>query len=197
MVSEVVAIVLIILFIFVILVLALLLIPFHLVVSASTTLSMRKFDIAVSWLGLTLWRNKPSKAKEGKKEAEEKGGGIDFKRTTRMLALFRDSIPALSILVRYIRKAVHLRYLSLDFTFGLGDPAETAIAAGYLWSFAWIVNSLPSVTFSFRPVFESIRLDSFLRAEARVRMLFLVIGFLGAYTKKPFRELIKEVRRGR
>ena len=83
----------------------------------------------------------------------------------------------------------------MKFIFGLGDPADTAVLAGYLWSFASIFNRIPSVSLSFRTEFEMTSLEGSMEAEARVTMLFLAIGFLRAYTKKPFRQLIKEVRK--
>ena len=130
---------------------------------------------------------------EEKKETPEKRK-FDIRRTVGILSSLRDSIPALSILVRSFKRALHLKRLDINFVFGLGDPADTAIVAGYLWSFAWILNRVPSVSFSFRPDFEMIGIDGSIRAEAKVRMLFLAIGILRAYSKKPFRKLIREVR---
>jgi len=193
LILEIVAIVLIILFS---LVLAVLLIPFQVTLAASLSQSTGTFDVALSWLGLTLWRRKPIQGmakEEKKKEAPEKKG-LRISQAGGILSSLRDSTPALSILAGAARRALHLRKLDIDFTFGLGDPADTAIFAGYLWSFAWILNRVPSVSFSFRPDFEMIGLDGSMEAEAKVRMLFLVIGFLRAYTKKPFRRLIKEAR---
>ncbi|HXQ91667.1 MAG TPA: DUF2953 domain-containing protein [Nitrososphaerales archaeon] len=194
MILEIVAIVLIILLL---LVLAVLLIPFHVILTASVSQSSRVFNVALSWLGVTLWRTKPTAPKEPKKEIkkeepEKKELGIS--RIVRILFSLRDSIPALLVLVRSFRRALHVQRLDMNFTFGLGDPADTAILSGYLWSFAWILKFVPSVSFSFRPDFEMVGLDGAIKFEARVRMLFLVIGFLRAYSKKPFRRLIKEVR---
>ena len=179
------------------LVAALLLIPFHIILAASVSQSSREFEVAFSWLGLTLWRRKPAGSKdleeEKKKEKpEKKGSGIS--RAVRILSLFRDSIPALLILAGSFRRAVHLQRLDMNITLGLGDPADTAILAGYVWSFAWILNRVRPVSFLFRPDFDMIGLDGYVRAEAKVRMLFLAVGLLRAYSKKPFRNLIKEVR---
>jgi DUF2953 family protein len=194
LILEIVAIVLIILFS---LIAALLLIPFHIILAASVAQSSRVFSIAFSWLGLTLWRNKPTGPKvleEEKKKEKPKKREPGISRLVRIVSSLRDSIPALSILAGSFRRAVHIQRLDMNVTLGLGDPADTAIVAGYIWSFAWILNRVPSVSFSFRPNFEMFGLDGSIRAEAKVRMLFLVVGFLRAYSKKPFRKLIKEAR---
>ncbi|MDA4112004.1 MAG: DUF2953 domain-containing protein [Thaumarchaeota archaeon] len=190
MILEIVAIVL---TIFLALIVAVLLIPFHLVLNASFSLESTNGNVKVSWLGLTLWRNKPSKPKKPKeknpKKKKTKAGGF-----LRMFSLFRDSIPAFVILARSVRRAINLRRLDLDLVFGLGDPAETAIVAGYLWSFAWVLDRIPGISFAFRPAFQEIQFNGSLNAEVRVRVLPILLGFLRAYTKKPFRQLIGEVR---
>jgi len=194
MILEIVAIVLIILFS---LLLAVLLIPFHIILTASISQSSRVFNVAFSWLGLTLWRITPTEPKaprKEKKKEEPKKRELGIVRVIRTLSTLRDSIPVLLVLARSFRRAIHLQRLEINFAFGLGDPVDTAITAGYIWSFAWILNLLPSVSFSFRPDFEMVGLDGSIKAEAKVRMLFLVIGFLRAYSKKPFRKLVKEVR---
>ena len=176
---------------------AVLLIPFHIVLTASVSQSARKSEVALSWLGLTLWQRKQSGPKAPKEEKEKEmpeKKGLGITRIVRILSSLRDSIPALSILAGSFRRALHIQRLDTNFTFGLGDPADTAMLAGYLWSFAWLINSVPSVSFSFRPDFEMIGLDESIKAEAKVKILFLAIGFVRAYSKKPFRKLIREVR---
>ena len=92
------------------------------------------------------------------------------------------------------RKRPIFRISNLDLTFGLGDSAATAEVAGYLWSFVPILNSFPPVSISLTPNVQEFEFDGELGMKARIRALFLVVGFLKAYMKKPFRLLIKEVR---
>jgi hypothetical protein len=112
-----------------------------------------------------------------------------------MLSLLRDAFPSLVGVLKGLQRAVRFRRLSIDVAFGIGDPAETAVLAGYLWSFAWAFELLPRSSLSLRPDLERARLDGTVSAELRVRMLPIVVAFLAAYTKKPFRRLIGEVRR--
>ena len=119
-----------------------LLILFEVVFEGSRTGSSQESSIAIRWLGLTLRRvrpgnraEKPRKAKPSE-DLDSKKTGFDPRRLWRILTLLRDSTAPLSIIARSFPKAVSVRRISIDLTFGLGDPAETALAAGYIWSFA-------------------------------------------------------------
>ncbi len=192
MILEIVAIALIFL---IILISAVLLIPFRVVLDASFSLETTKSNVAVSWLGLTLWRNKPSRSKLKKpkeKKPKKKQAGLD--EVFRMFSLFRESIPGFLIIVKSAKRAISIRRMDLEFTIGSEDPAETAVLAGFLWSFAWILNRVPRVSFAFHPVFEARELNGSLNTDVTVRALHLVIGFLRAYTRKSFRQFIKQAR---
>jgi len=194
MILEIVAIVLLIL---VILISAVLLIPFRVVLDASFSLEATKINLGLSWLGMTLWQNKPSTKAEKKTKKEEepkKQKGIGVGKIFRTFSLFRESIPAVMILARSGERALNIRRMDLQLAFGSGDPAETAVLAGYFWGFSWVLNRIPRVSIAFRPVLDSTLLNGTLSTEVRVRAWPLVIGFLRAYLKKPFRQLIKEVR---
>ncbi|MFI5420891.1 MAG: DUF2953 domain-containing protein [Nitrososphaerales archaeon] len=188
------AIVLIIVIILAAVIVSVLLIPFTVNLGGSVSLEKpAKLDLSVSWLGLTFWRSKEKKKAPEKKPPPEKKG-FDVKGGIRILSLVRDSIPSFVILGRYAKKATHIQNLNLDLTFGLGDPAETAEAAGYLWSVVGVLNALPPVSISLTPNVQEFDFDGELGMKARIRALFLVVGFLRAYMKKPFRLLIMEVR---
>jgi hypothetical protein len=191
MILEIVAIVLICL---ITLIAAFLLIPFQLNFETTGSLSSVKVNVKLSWLGITLWRNKPSKQEEKKKQSKKKEK-VDASRFIQMASAFREAIPSLAIIVRSARKAISFRMLHADFAFGLGDPVDTATLAGYLWSFVWAFNQIPKVSLSFLPDFKRLRLDGTLKADASVRMFYVVSGFLRACSKKPFRKFIREVRR--
>jgi hypothetical protein len=180
-------------------ILALLLIPFQFFLEASMSASSTRGNIRIRWLGLTVWRTKPERQAKKPEETsqtkeEETGKKYDASRPLRILALIIDSRSALAIMAGSIRKAVKVRRVSADVTFGLGDPAETALLAGYAWSVAWIPNLSPKISLSIRPDLEGIRLEGSIMAQSSVRLFPLVTGFLRAYTQRSFRRLIKEVR---
>jgi hypothetical protein len=181
-----------------VLILSVLLIPFQVFLEASMTGTSAKSSIKVRWLGLTVWRTKPKKRSKESVEAKvtekKPRRAFDVGRLLRTLTLLRDSGSALAIIAGSIRKAVAIRKLSADVTFGLGDPAETALLAGYLWSVSWIPNLSPRISLSVRPDLESIRLDGSITAQSSVRLFPLVVGFLRAYSRRSFRLLIREAR---
>ena len=174
------------------LVAALLLVPFYVTVEASKAEALMTGRVVLRWLGITLWRSKPGKRKE---RAKKKSNRFDPSRVLLTLSLLRDALPSLVGVLKGLQRAVRFRKLSIDVAFGIGDPADTAVLAGYLWSFAWALELLPRFSLSLRPDLERARLDGAISAELRVRMLPILVAFLIAYTKKPFRRLIGEVRR--
>jgi len=192
MILEIVAIVLI---IFLLIILIILLVPFGVKLDFTSSISKTKTDVTLSWLGLTLWRTKPKKKDQEKEKKKAESRKFGFSKIIRMLSLVGESIPALTILVNSAKRAVRFRKLVADFQVGLGDPAETALLAGYVWACGWVLNRIPRVSFSFYPDFQSLKLESSVHAEARVQLFPLVVGFIRAYLKKPFRQLIKEARR--
>jgi Protein of unknown function (DUF2953) len=174
------------------LVAAVLLVPFYVTVEASKAEALTTSRVVLRWLGIAVWRSKPGKRKE---RAKKKSNRFELSRVPLMLSLLRDAFPSLVGVLKGLQRAVRFRRLSIDVAFGIGDPAETAVLAGYLWSVAWAFERLPHSSLSLRPDLERARLDGTVSAELRVRMLPIVAAFLIAYTKKPFRRFIGEVRR--
>jgi hypothetical protein len=173
------------------LVAAALLIPFDLTVEASKAEASMTSSVVLRWLGITLWRSGAKKRETGKARPER----FDLSRGVLMLSLLRDAAPSLVRVFKGFRRAVRFRRLSIDVAFGVGDPADTAVLAGYLWSVAWAFDFVPRASLSLRPDLERARLDGSVSAELGVRLLPIAVAFLMAYTKKPFRRLVSEARR--
>jgi hypothetical protein len=174
------------------LVLAGLLVPLDVGFEASKIGPSLTSGLTVRWLGVTVWRSRPAKPKAA--ESRENGNGFDPGRLLRILTLLRDSSSSLATIARSFRSAVSIRRVAVDVDFGLDDPADTALAAGYVWSVAWILNASPRFSLTLRPDMDRLRLDGSVVAQARVRLLPLVAGFTRAYLHRPFRQLIREVR---
>ncbi len=184
---------------FAVVILALLLIPFQFFLEANMTSSSTGGSIRIRWLGVTVWRTKPEKGAEVPEEASRAGEPeerreYDIGRLLRILTLILESRSSLVMLAGSMRKAVRIHRASIEIAFGLGDPAETAVFAGYLWSVAWIPSLSPRISLSIRPDMERIRLEGSIIAQSSVRLFPLVTGFLRAYTRSSFRRLIKEAR---
>jgi len=192
MILQIVAIVLLILLI---IIAAVLLIPFHVSLSGSVNLSAVDCHVKLSWLGITLWRNKPRRITEKKGQPEMRGSK---KRPLRLAPLFFECIPAFEILIRSVKRAVRIRHLRTDLVIGTGDAADTAVLAGILWSISSVLHtSFPAAEFNVRPDLENISLDVLLNTEVAIRVGFILVGFLLAYTKRPFRLFVSEVRSAR
>ena len=173
---------------------AVLLIPFDVTLEASKAEASTTASVVLRWLGITLWRSsarKREKAETGKAEPK----GFDLAKGVRMLSLLRDAAPSLMRIFSGLRRGVRFRRISIEVDFGVGDPADTAVLAGYLWSVAWAFDFLPRASLSLRPDMERARLDGSVSAELGVRLLPIAVAFLMAYTKRPFRRLVSEARR--
>jgi Protein of unknown function (DUF2953) len=181
---------------------AVLLIPFDLTVEASMAQTSMRSSVIVRWLGIRLLRRdipgkEKKRAKQVKQGQEAGSSRLDLlARVPRLLSLLVDAAPSLVGILKGFGRAVRFRRLSIDVSFGVGDPADTAVLAGYLWSFAWALDFLPRTSLSLRPDMERARLDGYVSAELGIRLLPIVVAFLIAYTKKPFRRLVKEARQG-
>jgi hypothetical protein len=161
-------------------------ISFRATVSAGST----EGELSVRWLGLRLLRRKIT---GGRKRGQGRPQRFD---PVRMIRAFLDSIPTLVMLLRAFGRAVSIRSLTARVTFGLGDPAETAVMAGYAWALSSVVNLLPGTSLSVTPDVERERFEGAMAGEVGVRLLPLAVAFVRAYTRKPFRTLMGEVRRG-
>jgi DUF2953 family protein len=174
------------------LIIAFLVIPLNISFKATRTGDSTEGEVTIRWLGVRLIRRKTTGGPPAEKTPEKGHRRVDFLKIVQLLG---DSGPALRILLGAFRKAISIRRLSARAVFGVGDPAETAILCGYAWSFTWALNLIPRVSLVVEPDLEALRLDGSVGGEVGVRILPLLVGFLRAYLKKPFRMLIKEMRR--
>jgi hypothetical protein len=180
------------------LVLGFLFIPFDIVFDASRYPTTTSASIRIRWLGLPLLRRSliPQKQQPaGEKKAKERGEPFAFDQFLRTLSTFRDLLPTFEMIFQHALRAVTFRKLKADVTFGLGDPADTAVLMGYIWSSKIFLDRLPRVSLRLSPDLLQSRLDGSINAEARVRSFPLLAGFLRAYTRKSFRKFIREVRK--
>jgi hypothetical protein len=174
---------------------AFLTIPLTVSLRASVGAGSTRGEVSVRWLGLRLLRRRIGDGgRAGKKERDRTSPKVD---ALKMIRLARESVPSLTILLRAFRRSVSVRKLSASLNVGLGDPAETATFTGYVWAFTRAANLRPGTSLVVEPDLDRPRLDGSVNAEVGVRLLPLVVGFLRAYSKRPFRSLIREARRAR
>lgn len=163
-------------------------IPLRLSFSATLRGSSTEGELSVRWLGIRLLRRRIT------------GGGAPERGRPRfnlvkMVRASIDSLPTLVMLLRAFRRSISVRSVSARVTFGLGDPAETAVVAGYIWAMSSVVDLPPNISLRVRPDLEKERLEGTAAGEVGVRLLPLAVAFAKAYTRRPFRTLVSEARR--
>lgn len=168
MILQIVGIVVIILFLLV------MLIPFQLSATGKITPASRNFEIVMSWLGIPIWRIKMH-------------GSI-------LSSLLSRSSSRFGGLPRSLWRALKLRKLKGELTFGTGDPADTAMLAGYLWSVSSILGGLfRPFDFSVNPDLNNASLQGSLRAEVRVRLGSVFAILLRTYVGMTFKWALNKV----
>ena len=187
----------------------LLLVPFYF----SFYLNLESFSICgyfkVKWFGLIGYKkylNYPGDTEDRKKEEKEKkpDGKINgndkiavergFKPSREWFSndprILIEAIPAFFRVLEGLTVSFRVEHILCEVTFGLNDPADTAVICGYLWALTSAV-SLPGTHIRVDPYFEGERLTGSLNAEIRSRLLWVVVVFINALREKPIRRLLK------
>jgi hypothetical protein len=190
-----------------------LLVPFYL----SFYLNLEGFSICgcfkVKWFGLILYkkdlpfpgdtedrkgvenRKKPlGKIKAIDKNSADRGFKPNHAWFPKDLRILIEAIPPFFRVLEGLAGFIHVEHILCKVTFGLNDPADTAVICGYLWALTSAV-SLPGTHIRVDPHFEGERLAGSLKAEIRSRLLWFFVASINALREKPIRRLLKELRR--
>lgn len=156
----------------------------------------------LTWIKIRLFQREfPDKNKgdNEKKEIKEenKKQKFDFRRLPQIISLLYESSSHLIRVFNAFLKSTYFEKLSLNLTLGLGDPVNTAMISGYLWAAASLLNTIPKANLSIEPDFLNERVEGNIIIKIRVRLFWIVIESLRAFTKKPVRSLLNEIRKMR
>jgi hypothetical protein len=77
---------------------------------------------------------------------------------------------------------------------GMESPADTALFTGYIWSVTYPLNVLTRIDAVITPDFDRRILDGDLEVDVKLRLVGIVVEAIRAFTKKPVRQLINEMR---
>jgi len=150
------------------------------------------------FLGITLFSRKipedKTYEKEEKEEKAEKKDKFSLERILKILKLFKESLPYIYGLMTSIYNAVTIEKFSVNMNLGMDSRADTALFTGYIWSFTYALNALTRIDVNINPDFQRRVLDGNFQMDVNIRLIGIVVEAIKAYTKKPVRELIKEVR---
>jgi hypothetical protein len=121
-------------------------------------------------------------------EDNQKAGVV---RSPKIQSLI-NAAPALANILMDLLRTILFKKISCRLCFGLGDPAQTAIISGYLWSLASVLGLIQSKIF-IEPWFEGERLEGELVAEIEVRLWWAVFAMIQGLREREIRLLLREM----
>lgn len=129
-----------------------------------------------------------------KKEKKEKKPEFDINRIPKVISLLVESLPDIMGILESFLKSISIEKILFNFIIGLENSADTAMVGGFLYSVVAVLNVLPNTYFSVEPDLQNERLEGSLIVKLKLKLLWIVLAFLRALTKKPFRSLLGELR---
>lgn len=183
-----------------IIILGILVVPFHICLDLYNNGFKIRGNFKLTWMKIKLIQRDipPKEEKEKPKEKKaKKETKFDVNRIPRIISLLVESWPYFERILNAFLKSTSFEKFHFDLAIGLGDPVNTAMINGYLWSAASLINLIPNTHFSIEPDFLKMRFDGYLTMDVKIRLLWVVIEFIRALTKKPVRMLIGELRKMR
>ena len=187
-----------------IIVVGILVVPFHIYLNIYNTGFKIKGTFRLSWLKLKLiQREIPPEKQAQKKENEdgnkepkkEDGTKFEINRIPKILSLLVESLPHLERVFNSFLKSTSFEIFSLNLTLGLGDPADTAMVSGYFWAASSLLNMIPNAHISLEPDFLNKRIEVDATLKIKIRLFWIIVELIRAFTKKPVRTLFNELRK--
>jgi hypothetical protein len=172
-------------------------IPFHITLNINNKGLEANGYFKVNWMKIRIIkRDIPSEKKEKKEEEvkKKKKSEWNIDRFIRVFNLFLEALPHFEKVLYAFFKSITLERFDLDFIMGLDSPVDTAQLAGFFWSILPMVNLVPKISINMRPIFLKTTFEGNLEVELKIKLLWIVVESLKAFTKKPVRNLISEVR---
>lgn len=183
----------------VLIIISLLMVPFHITMNiANKGLKFNGF-VQIKWMKIRIIKREipsetPEEEKEEKEEKKDEGGRWNLDKIVKVFNLFLESLPHFERILIAIYRSVYLERFWFNLKVGLDSPVDTAMIAGVFWSMNSIINTIPRVTVTVRPQFMEPVLEGEVELEFKIRLLWIVAESIRAFTKKPVRNLISEVR---
>lgn len=114
-----------------------------------------------------------------------------------VISNFVESLPYFMDMIPASLRSISIEKIALNFIFGLGEAADTAMVGGFLYSIAAIVNVLPNTYFSVEPDLKNqeLKLEGSLNIKLKLRLLWIVGTSLKLLTKRPVISLLWELRK--
>jgi len=146
----------------------------------------------LTWLRIRIiQRDIPSEEKEEKEKKERK---FDLEEMIKIFNQFLEAFDYLKPVLQAFLKSLTLERLSLDLNLGFNSPVSTAMIYGYFCAIKSVLNIVPPAYLSMTPEFQKSKLDGAFELQLKLKLLWIVVEGLKAYTKKPVRELFGSIR---
>ncbi len=155
--------------------------------------------IKITWMRIRLIKREfpEYEVKEKKEKRAVKEQKFDTKKLPKIISLLYESLPHLMGVFKAFLKSTNFQGFNLKLRLGLGNPYDTVLISGYLYSIIAIMNSIPRVSLYLEPDFHNGRLEAAIKLKIKIILFWIVFKSLRALTKKPVRALINEFRRMR
>jgi hypothetical protein len=105
-----------------------------------------------------------------------------------------EALPALARVLMDLIKSINVKTISCRVSFGLDDPADTAVISGYIWSILSAIG-LYGANVCIEPYFEGERLDGSILADIKARLLWIALALVKALGDAKIRRLLIETAR--
>jgi hypothetical protein len=148
----------------------------------------------IRWLKIRIiQRDIPTEKKEEEKEVK-KERKFNLEQLLKILNQFIEAFDYIKPLIPAFLRSITLKNLSLDLNLGFYSPVDTAMINGYIWSISSILNNIPLISISTTPDFQESKLEGSFELNLKLKLLWIVIASLKAFTKKPVRDLVGSIR---
>ena len=172
-------------------------VPFHIYLNVYNTGFKIKGTFRLTWMKLKLIQREIPPEKQSQKKENKKETEFEISSIPKILSLLIESWPYLERVFNSFLKSTSFEIFSLNLTLGLGDPADTAMVSGYFWAASSLLNIIPKAYISLEPDFLNEKLEVDATLKMKIRLFWIVVEIIRAFTKKPVRALLKELRETR
>ncbi|ADZ10155.1 hypothetical protein Metbo_1935 [Methanobacterium lacus] len=177
----------------------LLMVPFHIILNLENQGLEFKGIMQIKWMKIGIIKREipsetPEEEKEEKKEEKGEAAKWNLDKIVKVFNLFLESLPHFERILVALYRSIDLERFWLNLRVGLDSPVDTAMIAGVFWSMNSIINTIPRVTVTLNPQFMKPVFEGKVEIEFKIRLLWIVAESIRAVTKKPVRNLIREVR---
>lgn len=139
-------------------------------------------------------KEKKKVKKEHKKGRDNKKSEWNLKRFLKVFNLFVEALPYFQKIFYAFISSLSLEKLVVHLNIGMESPVDTAQVTGVLWLISSWINPYPNMAMYIQPEFMKTRFDVKIELVLKLKLLWIVRGLLNLITKKPVRNLIKEIR---